>query len=169
MSVTSPDWTGLEVMIRKVRVVSFRHCSAAETLAERYVADRLDEVYSRRDALQVMMEKYRSLGDNYAHWALASFPFAQARCGPDTMGWLPGRVRSPDGKRERSRQRVASGHHDRVQLALHSLTQFVRSPNGNVDQAPTYLDDLLAHHCLEQDGELVLETSAPGLVAEGGW
>jgi hypothetical protein len=147
--VPSPDRTVLEVMIRKVRVVSFRHCSAAETLAERYVADRLDEVYSRRDALQAMMEKYRSLGDNYAHWAPASFPFAQARCGPDTMGWLPGRVRSPGGKRERSRQRVASGHHDRVQLALHSLTQFVRSPNGNVDQAPTYPDDLLAHHCLE--------------------
>jgi hypothetical protein len=85
------------------------------------------------------------------------------------MGWLPGRVKSPDGKRERSRQRVASGHHDRVQLVLHSLTQFVQSPNGNADQAPRYRDDLLARYCLGQDGELVLETSGPGLVAEGGW
>ena len=67
LSVPSPDWTIPEVMIRKVRVVSFRHCSAAETLAERYVADRPDEVYSRRDAWQVMMEKCQSLSDDYAH------------------------------------------------------------------------------------------------------
>jgi hypothetical protein len=73
-------------MIRKEMVVNFRQCSAAELLAERYVADRPDEVYSRRDALQVMMEKCRSLSDNYAHWALPSFPFAHTRCGPNTMG-----------------------------------------------------------------------------------
>jgi hypothetical protein len=85
------------------------------------------------------------------------------------MGWLPGRVRSPDGKRDRSRQRVTSGHHDRVQLTLHNLTRFVRSPNGNVDQAPRYRDDLLARYCLDQDGELVLEMSGRGLVAEGEW
>ena len=71
------------------------------------------------------------------------------------MGWLPGRVRSPGGKSARSRQRVASGHHDRVQLTLHSLTRSVQSPNGNVDQAPRYRDDLFARYCLEQDGELV--------------
>src|SRR3954451_23783463 len=116
-----------------------------------------------------MMERCRSLSDNYTHWALASFPFAQAHCGPDTMGWLPGRVRSPDGKGECSRQRVTSGHHDRVQLALHSLAQFVQSPNGNVGQAPRYRDDLLARYCLDQNGELALETSGRGLVVEGGW
>jgi hypothetical protein len=167
--VPFPDWTVPEVMIHKMRVVSFRHCSATETLAERYVADRPDEVYSRRDAWQVMMERCRSLSDDYAHWALASFPYDQARCGPDTVGWLPERVRSPDEKRERSRQRLTSGYHARVQLALHSLAQFVQSPNGNVDQAPRYRDDLFARYCLEQDGELVLATSGLGLVAEGGW
>ena len=85
------------------------------------------------------------------------------------MGWLPGRVRSPGGKSARSRQRVASGHHDRVQLTLHSLTRFVQSPNGNVDQAPRYRDDLLGRYGFDWDEEPVLEMSGCGLVAEGGW
>jgi hypothetical protein len=85
------------------------------------------------------------------------------------MGWLPGRVRSPGGKRARSRQRAASGHHDRVQLTLHSLTRFVQSLNGNVGQAPRYRDDLLGRYGLDRDEEPVLEMSGRGLVAEGGW
>jgi hypothetical protein len=169
LSVPSLGWAVPEVKIHKVRVASFRQYSAAKTFAERCVADSPGEVYSRRNALQAMTERRQSLSDNLAHWALPSFPFSRTRCGLNTMGWLPGRVRSPDGKRERSRQRVASGPHDHVQLMLHNLTQFVQSPNGNVDQAPRYHDDLLARYCLGRDGERVLEMSGRGLVAEGGW
>jgi hypothetical protein len=67
LSVPSLGWAVPEVKIRKVKVVSFRQCSATETFAECCVADRPDEVYSRRDALQAMMEKCRSLSDNLAH------------------------------------------------------------------------------------------------------